>query len=165
MNPSQPSPQSTTPAQTSMQAQPEPAIPCSGSPDKSAGRSAGSPPPWLIVMLLVGGFLLVEAALWPWSILSLSVLWAPATHDKLGTVQSVSFVFNSGVTTEITTEKRTFALRGVARFQTGTLVELRSSFFSSYLCEVNTDSCYSLTAVAPAGSCSAASSINRRDPV
>ena len=101
-------------------------------------------PSWQIALFLMMGYGLVALALWQWSIRSPSVIWAPATHDPLGTVQTVELVGRWVTGTRIDTVARTVVVRGVARFQPGVAVELRSSFFNDYVCEVGFDSCYSL---------------------
>lgn len=114
-------------------------------------------PSWQIAVFLMMGCGIVASALWPWSIRSPSVIWAPATYDPLGTVQKVDLVGRWVTGTRIETETRTVVVRGVARFQPGMTVERRSSFFNDYICEVGSDSCYSLmpwTLNPPAPACS-----------
>lgn len=93
-----------------------------------------------------GLFLLVALALWPWKIRSLGVLWAPATHQDLGMVQKVNFIGSWDTDTQIETPTVTLLLHGVASFQRGTALELRSDFFSHYVCQVGTDHCNRLIA-------------------
>jgi CubicO group peptidase (beta-lactamase class C family) len=123
-------------------------------PGMSASRDGPDPraarPSWQIGVFLMMGCLLVVLALWPWSIQSPSVIWAPATHDPLGTVQTEGFVGGWATGTRIDTETRTVVVRGVTRFQPGMAVEMRSSFFYDYVCEVGSDSCYGLMPWSPA---------------
>ena len=103
-------------------------------------------PLWQFGLFLLGACLLVALALWPWKIRSLGVLWAPATHQALGMVQKVNFIGNWDTDTQIDTATVTLLLHGVASFQRGTALELRSDFFSHYVCQVGTDHCNRLIA-------------------
>ena len=103
-------------------------------------------PLWQFGLFLLGACLLLALALWPWSIRSLSVLWAPATHQALGMVQKVNFIGSWDTDTQIETPTVTLLLHGVASFQRGTALELRSDFFSHYVCQVGTDHCNGLIA-------------------
>ena len=97
-------------------------------------------------LFLLAACLLVALALWPWKIRSLAVLWAPATHQDLGMVQKVSFIGSWDTDTQIETPTVTVLLHGVASFQRGTALELRSDFFSHYVCQAGTDHCNRLIA-------------------
>ena len=113
--------------------------------------SPGAPPAegrplWQFGLFLLGACLLVALALWPWKIRSLDVLWAPATHQELGMVQKVNFIGNWDTDTQIETPTVTVLLHGLASFQCGTALELRSDFFSHYVCQVGTDHCNRLIA-------------------
>lgn len=103
-------------------------------------------PLWQFGLFLLGVCLLVALALWPWKIRSLDVLWAPATHQALGMVQKVNFIGNWDTDTQIETSTVTVLLHGVTSFQRGTALELRSDFFSHYVCQVGTDHCNRLIA-------------------
>ena len=103
-------------------------------------------PLWQYGLFLLAACLLVALALWPWKIRSLSVLWAPATHQALGMVQKVNFIGNWDTDTQIETATLTLLLHDVASFQRGTALELRSDFFSHYVCQVGTDHCNRLIA-------------------
>ena len=103
-------------------------------------------PLWQFGLFVFAACLLVALALWPWKIRSLGVLWAPATHQDLGMVQKVSFIGSWHTDTQIETPTLTLLLHGVASFQRGTALELRSDFFSHYVCQVGTDHCNRLIA-------------------
>ena len=103
-------------------------------------------PLWQFGLFVFAACLLVALALWPWKIRSLGVLWAPATHQELGMVQKVNFIGNWNTDTQIETPTVTLLLHGVASFQRGTALELRSDFFSHYVCQVGTDHCNRLIA-------------------
>ena len=103
-------------------------------------------PLWQFGLFLLAACLLVALALWPWKIRSLGVLWAPATHQELGMVQKVNFIGSWDTDTQIETPTVTLLLHGVAGFQRGTALELRSDFFSHYVCQVGTDHCNRLIA-------------------
>ena len=103
-------------------------------------------PLWQFGLFLLAACLLVALALWPWKIRSLDVLWAPATHQELGLVQKVNFIGSWHTDTQIETPTVTLLLHGVASFQRGTALELRSDFFSHYVCQVGTDHCNRLIA-------------------
>ena len=103
-------------------------------------------PLWQFGLFLVGACLLVALALWPWKIRSLGVLWAPATHQELGMVQKVNFIGSWDTDTQIETPTVTVLLHGVTSFQRGTALELRSDFFSHYVCQAGTDHCNRLMA-------------------
>lgn len=89
------------------------------SPAPSGRGSPAQRPSWQIAVFLIMGCGLVALALWPWSIRSPGVIWEPATHDPLGTVQKVELVGRWVPGTRIDTESRTVVVRGVARFQPG----------------------------------------------
>ena len=127
------SPTATTPPATVMPPAPE-APPAEGRPL------------WQFGLFLLAACLLVALALWPWKIRSLDVLWAPATHQELGMVQKVNFIGNWDTDTQIETATLTLLLHGLASFQRGTALELRSDFFSPYVCQVGTDHCNRLIA-------------------
>ena len=103
-------------------------------------------PLWQFGLFLLAACLLVALALWPWKIRSLGVLWAPATHQELGMVQKVNFIGSWDTDTQIETPTVTVLLHGLASFQCGTALELRSDFFSHYVCQVGTDHCNRLIA-------------------
>ena len=103
-------------------------------------------PLWQFGLFLLGACLLVALALWPWKIRSLGVLWAPATNQYLGMVQKVNFIGNWDTDTQIETPTVTVLLHGLTSFQRGTALELRSDFFSHYVCQVGTDHCNRLIA-------------------
>ena len=133
------SPTATTPPATVMP--PAPVAPVAPVTPPAEDR-----PLWQFGLFVFAACLLVALALWPWKIRSLGVLWAPATHQYLGMVQKVNFIGNWHTDTQIETPTLTLLLHGVASFQRGTALELRSDFFSNYVCQVGTDHCNHLTA-------------------
>ena len=120
--------------------------PATAMPPAPVAPPAEGRPLWQFGLFVFAACLLVALALWPWKIRSLGVLWAPATHQDLGMVQKVSFIGSWDTDTQIETPTLTLLLHGVASFQRGTALELRSDFFSHYVCQVGTDHCNGLIA-------------------
>ena len=114
-------------------------------------RVPGKLETWASWLLLIFSVPITAALLMlPWSWAGFQTIWAPATVEPWGAVESVRYVGGVTPRTQVSTADRTFLLHSVANIPKRALLEKRESFFYRQVCITGTDYCWELMGRGPA---------------
>ena len=83
----------------------------------------------------------VTAPEWMWTLKHWDDPTVPAPQ---GTVQTIRYIGNIGIDSQVDTEQRSFMVRGVTHLHKGSRVELRKTLMSLQLCNADTGACEEL---------------------